>query len=739
MCLKNAVYICIFYFFIFCPTGVTWGKDITLTPELQDVLAVTGKGELVPVIIHLAHQVDPGHYKKEKNKAVRRSTLVRDLIARKNKSQKKILRFLKKNKVRHPKSFWIMNGIAAELPPHLIEVLAGWPEISRISLDSLLTVPEVMPAAAVAPEWNIDMINAPKLWNIGIDGSGIVVGAMDTGVDYFHSDIGPKWRGGANSWFDTSGEHETPYDADGHGTGVMGLIVGGDSGGSFIGVAPGAQWIGVKIFDDSGVSSVSKIHQAFQWFLDPDGDPTTDDAPDIVNCSWYLQGTENYCNTEFSQDIDVLKTADIPVVFAGGNSGPSPYSSVSPANDPQSLAVGAVDNSMYIADFSSRGPSACGGDFFPELTAPGVNVTTADRTFGGVFPSSYTSVSGTSFAAPHVTGAAALLMSAIPDLNVTDLEAALKLSTQELGTPGPDNDFGYGLVDAWAAYLALTEVPAAPVAMDDSYMVNEGEDLIIAAPGVLANDMDANGDQLTAILESSAAMGSLSFNPDGSFQYSPNSGVTQDSFTYTAFDGTLSSPPATVHITINSPSFNNRPVADAGGPYIGTTGNSIVFNGSGSTDPDGDPLTYRWDFGDGNAGTGISASHSYSMEGTYPVILIVNDGSVDSVPDSTSATVTVADNLGIRRLFYDGERDLLMAEVRSDSRSESLTMDALMDRDGDGIYETDLGGLKRTSRGMFTLYYGNFTAEFGYDPIPVSVIRILSSQGGILEDNIQIR
>jgi hypothetical protein len=84
--------------------------------------------------------------------------------------------------------------------------------------------------------------------------------------------------------------------------------------------------------------------------------------------------------------------------------------------------------------------------------------------------------------------------------------------------------------------------------------------------------------------------------------------------------------------------FNHRPVANAGGPYKALVGQSLSFNGSGSSDPDGDTLTYRWDFGDGTTGTGVSPVHTYKAKGTYSVSLVVNDG----VQDSAAAATTVA-------------------------------------------------------------------------------------------------
>jgi len=235
----------------------------------------------------------------------------------------------------------------------------------------------------------------------------------------------------------------------------MGLMVGGDAGGTAIGVAPGAQWIAVKIFNDAGTASYSAIHDGFQWLLDPDGQPGTDDAPDVVNNSWGFADAVNSCITEFQPDIQALRAADIAVVVSAGNTGPNSSTSVSPANYQESLSVGAVYSDLSVALFSGRGPSACGGGIYPVLVAPGVNVRTADLTYGGIFPDSYATVSGTSFAAPHIAGALALLRSAFLDLTSSSLGQALRDSAEDLGTVGADNDYGYGLINVAAAYESL--------------------------------------------------------------------------------------------------------------------------------------------------------------------------------------------------------------------------------------------------------------------------------------------
>ncbi|RMG00460.1 MAG: choice-of-anchor D domain-containing protein [Nitrospirae bacterium] len=235
---------------------------------------------------------------------------------------------------------------------------------------------------------------------------------------------------------------------------TMGIMVGGDLGGSAIGVAPGAKWVAAKIFNDAGESWDSIIHEAFQCILDPDGDPLTDDTPDVVNNSWGID-IPGVCFTEFQPDIDMLKTAGIAVVFSAGNSGPSGNTDLSPGNNTNGYAVGAVDPSMTIANFSSRGPSACDGSIFPEVVAPGVNIRSAYLTTGGLFSDSYAFGSGTSFAAPHVAGAMALLVDAFPGISPSELERVLEGTALDIGDVCPDNAYGYGLIDPLRAFDTL--------------------------------------------------------------------------------------------------------------------------------------------------------------------------------------------------------------------------------------------------------------------------------------------
>ena len=423
-----------------------------IAPGLAAELARRAPQDEIAVIVSLADKVDPRQYQLADRRA-RDTRLVQALRAKAAASQGAHRVFLQNQGARQFRELWVINGFAVTARAAVIRQLASRPGIERISLDSTLQAPVTTFGSAAPPEWNLNAVGAPQLWSSGHTGSGVVVANMDTGVDAAHPDLAGKWRGGNNSWFDPHGQHPMPHDPTGHGTQTMGIVVGGSAGGTAVGVAPDARWIAVKLYDDTGQARYSDIHIAFQWLLDPDGDPDTVDAPDVVNASWGLVGTAGQCITEFNADIGLLKTAGIAVAFAAGNDGPAPLTSLSPANNPLGFSAGAVDAALAIAGFSSRGQSACDGAVYPNLVAPGVNVKTADLSFGGL--PMYVVVSGTSYAAPHAAGAMALLAGAFPGAGIGQIEAALTQSAHDLGVAAEDNSYGWGLADVHAAYQFL--------------------------------------------------------------------------------------------------------------------------------------------------------------------------------------------------------------------------------------------------------------------------------------------
>lgn len=433
-----------------------------ITPELEGVIDSSAPHAEVSILIELADRIDVRALSFP-TRSARRHGVAAALRTRAAAAETSVRRYLQGKGATQVVSLWAVGGLSATLRADAVRDLAALPSVSTVRLDRTFAVPEAAPKATGEGEWNLEMVGAPDLWEDGIRGDGIVVAVVDSGVDAAHEDLGPRWRGGANGWFDPYGEHSSPYDSDSHGTQVAGIIVGGDAAGTAIGVAPGAQWIAGKAFDDSGQASFGATHEIFQWLLDPDGNPATDDAPDVVNNSWGFREVAGECVHEFADDIQVLRAAGIAVVFSAGNAGPETATSMSPANNPGAFAVGGSDDDDDVMSTSGRGPSACDGGIFPALVAPGDGVRTSDLTLGGTFPDATTEVLGTSFAAPHVAGAMALLLSAHPQATIEQLEAALLMGAEDLGPDGPDNHSGYGRLDIVKAEEALAGMVGAGV------------------------------------------------------------------------------------------------------------------------------------------------------------------------------------------------------------------------------------------------------------------------------------
>ncbi|HQF43806.1 MAG TPA: S8 family serine peptidase, partial [Ignavibacteriaceae bacterium] len=277
-----------------------------------------------------------------------------------------------------------------------------------------------------------------------------------------------KWRGNHvpynQAWFDPGGGTTTPSDCDGHGTHTMGTMTGwSPTTGDTVGVAPGAEWIAAKTICSSPHTSNSVA--AFQWAMNPDGNPSTiDDMPDAISNSWYDPDVTNECSGIYKTTLDALEAAGIAVVFSAGNNGPGSSTVTKPkninTNTVNVMSVGAIDGALYIggnnnpiASFSSRGPSLCGGTgsllIKPEVSAPGVNVRSSGSATG------YTVLSGTSMASPHVAGAVALLKQFAPNLTGKEILEALYNTAVDLGATGEDNNYGTGLIDVYAAFLSL--------------------------------------------------------------------------------------------------------------------------------------------------------------------------------------------------------------------------------------------------------------------------------------------
>ncbi len=387
------------------------------------------------------------------DRALRRETIVRRLQSAASDSQQNVRAMLKEarrdSRVVMYEPLWIVNGLVVEGRKEIFWELAAHPDVSIILLDHVRTLPP-FDAAQVQQDgvqWNVRRVQAERVWrSLEITGRGVVVASMDSGVDWRHPDLMARYRGyrgkslveHTGNWYCATDEGYTyPGDGHGHGTHTMGIMVGQNG----IGVAPGAQWIAVKIFNNQGQALDSWIHAGFEWLLAPNGDPAL--APDIVNNSW---GSVAGDNETFVSDVRALRAAGIFVAFAAGNKGPQGGTVGSPASFTESFAVGATDDQDQIARFSSRGPSPW-GEVKPEIVAPGLHIVSTLP--GGAWGRK----SGTSMATPHVAGAAALILQSNPALTVDQIESVLQRTARPLGESPPNNSYGWGRLDAYAAVV----------------------------------------------------------------------------------------------------------------------------------------------------------------------------------------------------------------------------------------------------------------------------------------------
>jgi len=471
------------------------GEDIQrkLDPALRKRLLAARPGEQLPIVIEMRQQIDLDQSWIGVTGADRAEAIVAALQATAAQSQRDVRAFLGAEalagRASQVRSFWIFNGLAAHVVAEDITTLATRDDIGLIREDRYRQwidwTPTLdgrrspdrgpaetcgLPCGAVKDlrrsgiqltnqltlspvEWGIHAIRADAVWDtLNISGTGVVVANLDTGVDWQHPALRDAYRGynkgvrnDLGNWFDaTDGGGLYPIDLHGHGTHTMGTLVG--SGG--IGVAPGAKWIAARVLDAAGFGYDSWIHAGFQWVLAPNGDPAL--APDVLNNSW---GNTLSADTTFQNDLRALRNAGIFAVFSNGNNGPDSGSVGSPAALPEAFAVGAIDNEDDVASFSSRGPSPW-GQVRPHVAAPGVDVRSSVP--GG----QYLNADGTSMAAPHVAGTIALLLSANPSLTITGTAFALTSTAVHLTTTIPNNDSGYGRIDAYAAVRAVASLGA---------------------------------------------------------------------------------------------------------------------------------------------------------------------------------------------------------------------------------------------------------------------------------------
>ncbi len=469
-----------------------------LTPNIARILSDSqaDQDSLITVVVFLDDQQANNNVSKAAvNQNLTRATRIQQVtntLKSYNPSFKSTIReFLDIYSTSPVTEHWIVPTFTATIPVSRLHELSQMDGVKSIAENASLVFEEPveqskapqMSAASISSQ--LSLLGVPSLWQRGLKGQGRLVCSFDTGVEESHPALASKWRGNhttlASAWFSKVAPDTLPYDKSGHGTHTMGIMVGSDAADSF-GVAPGAQWITAGVIDQGRTLSmtITDILDAFQWVLDPDGNPsTTDDVPDVILNSWGIpKGLFLPCDDTFWGAIDNVEAAGIVTIFAAGNEGPDPKTLRSPADRAStplsSFAVGAVDNSKNITSFSSRGPSSCDStQIKPEVVAPGVSIRSSYK--GGT----YMYMTGTSMSAPYVAGIVALLRQFNPNATVDQIKNALIKSCEDLGPTGEDNAYGHGLVNAERA-LAYIPSPTAP---EFSIVGSQISDDGVAMPG----------------------------------------------------------------------------------------------------------------------------------------------------------------------------------------------------------------------------------------------------------------
>jgi serine protease AprX len=375
------------------------------------------------------------------------------------------LRLIREHKGEFANPLGIIGGACGVLKRGKIIALSTKPSVAYIRLDSLFAVDGTLEAAGDAELSNVypELIRADEAWALGYTGTGVTVAVLDSGVAPVNDLTQPTSRLLASVDFVDSGTaHRDP---GGHGTHVAGIIAGNgyDSNGALKGVAPDANIVSVRVINQHGKATASSIIRGIQWCVD------NRETYNIRVMNLSLGGTPSvsYKNDLLAAAIEMAWKAGIVVVTAAGNHGPGSGSISTPGHDPFNIAVGAIDDKGTpdpsdddVPYFSARGPTL-NGDHKPDILAPGrriLSLYALNSYLDGALPGRqmlsslgrpYFRLTGTSMAAPVVSGVVALLLQKNPDLTPDQVKYILTKTAPNFR--GSRDTVGTGVVDAYAA------------------------------------------------------------------------------------------------------------------------------------------------------------------------------------------------------------------------------------------------------------------------------------------------
>ncbi len=388
-----------------------------------------------------------------------------------------------------------LNALHIKASKETLNALSQNPSVAYIEFDNEQVLTPHLPVpgnqsttrALNGTEPGLLQVKADKLWAMGYTGKGKKMLSVDTGIWPNHPSLGSRFLGNRvpldHAWMKY--DQMLPGDKrNSHGTHTAATVLGLDtSTNDTVGVAFNAQFMAGDpiVSSASDIRPMYEIAEIYMWAMNPDRDTnTTHDIPDVINNSWGHTfdpvNDSAVCAGYWKDLLIAIEAAGIVNIQSAGNNGPGGGTVGSPATGMASLvnnfAVGAVNFNSNIASFSSRGPGVCDGTgalkIKPEVVAPGVNVRSAIRRDDGSYD--YDNYQGTSMAGPHVSGVALLLMEAFPQASAKEIKESMYYSAIDLGTPGEDNTYGRGLIDAEASFNYLdsiyTAIPPSGSPMD---------------------------------------------------------------------------------------------------------------------------------------------------------------------------------------------------------------------------------------------------------------------------------
>ncbi|MBS4173081.1 S8 family serine peptidase [Bacillus sp. FJAT-49736] len=332
----------------------------------------------------------------------------RVIVVFKNKIDKKMIHQANGN---INQSFKNVSAVSISIPKENIGAIKNNKNVLAVEQDKMVKI------TGQLVNWGIKDINAPLSWKSKYTGKGIKIAVLDTGISK-HEDL--EVSGGASFVSYTKSFN----DDNGHGTHVAGIIGAKNNTIGVVGVAPDASLYAVKVLDSEGSGYVSDIISGIDWAIK--------NQMDIINLSF---GTPED-SVALQKIADEAYNKGILIVAAAGNGGHSTGAGDTmeyPAKYKSVIGVGAVDQNNIRGSFSATGSNL-------EVVAPGINIVS---TF---LNNDYAFMSGTSMAAPFVSGTLALIKQANPSLTNTQIREQLDHSAIDIGVRGKDNLYGFGLV-----------------------------------------------------------------------------------------------------------------------------------------------------------------------------------------------------------------------------------------------------------------------------------------------------